>query len=148
VLVWSPTSLWYRRAGWGRLVDISFWGRLGAYSPFYVLVSESFLEGLWLRILRIFIYVFGFMLRNHWVHIDDVSEIWYMAYIVLRCSSSGIICISIYGSYIYGWTFWQTGKCYTLITGNENIMIELRLLNSPKIRDMIAFDIDSILCKI
>jgi len=45
---WSPTSLWCRLAYWGRLVDVSSRGRLGAYSSFYALILESCLVVLWL----------------------------------------------------------------------------------------------------
>jgi len=34
------TLLWCRLAGWGCIVNVSFWGRLGAYSSFTALILE------------------------------------------------------------------------------------------------------------
>jgi hypothetical protein len=69
-LCWTYiSSLWCRLACWGRLVDVSYRGRLRAYSSFYALISESCLLVLWLGCWG-FLFMFRFMfeepLSSYW----------------------------------------------------------------------------------
>lgn len=82
VTFWSSAFSWCIRAGWGRLIDVSFWGRLDTYSHFYDFTFGVLVTVFWLGCRR-YIFFIDFCLRNHWVHYEMYLRFWRLWFYVV-----------------------------------------------------------------